>query len=96
MFEITLSATRKASVEEYNGKATIRVSENGRRTPGSWYAETIGSSAARIISIDFGQGWNLTEDESARLIEFARIVASLECDCGKLAYCPQFGSAFAS
>jgi hypothetical protein len=71
--EITLSENRTAKVEEYQGRPTIRVYENGRKTPGSWFAHTLAERPMNIgpIAIDFGARWNLTLDETALLVGFA-------------------------
>lgn len=70
---ITLSDKYTATVEEYNGKPTVRVLQDGRRTPGSWFATTIverGPSAGELF-IDFGANWKLDANEAALLFGFA-------------------------
>ena len=69
-----LSETRTAIVEtaKYGeSRPVIVVLENGRRTPGQWFATTIAESTACTISIDFSAHWDLTETETALLIGFA-------------------------
>lgn len=72
---IKLSETRTAQVEtdKYGAdRPVLVVFENGRRTPGQWFAETIAArTPSTPISIDFGAGWNLTTGESALLFGFA-------------------------
>lgn len=74
--QITLSDTHTAITEASNSKfkpemPVIVVFENGRRTPGQWYADTIAESTSDEIFIDFGQGWKLDKNETALLKGFA-------------------------
>lgn len=75
---ITLSATHTAEVEttRYGAdRPVIVVYENGRRTPGQWFAETIAEGGPSKYSdglyIDFGAGWKLDANEAALLFGFA-------------------------
>ena len=74
---IVLSTKRTAAVGDYHGQPTVVVYEMGRMTPGQWYADTIAASTATRISIDAGQNWELTEEETILLIAFAKGVAQL-------------------
>lgn len=39
--------------------------------PGTWYAATI-AEGGELVWLDFGQGWHLTADSSAELVQLAR------------------------
>lgn len=74
--QITLSETRTAVAEPARsnfkpGMPIVVVFENGRRTPGQWYADTIAATTADRVSIDFGAGWTLSANETALLRGFA-------------------------
>lgn len=74
--QITLSDTHTATTEKARSSfkadmPVIVVFENGRRTPGQWYADTIAASTADEIYLDFGAGWKLNRNETALLKGFA-------------------------
>lgn len=75
--QITLSDTHTAITEQSRYSTfkpdmpVIVVLENGRRTPGQWYADTIAASGNDEIYIDFGANWKLNATESALLKGFA-------------------------
>ena len=77
--KVRLSSTHTAVVGHGKFGYTIRVVENGLITPGQWYASTL---AARTqpgsLAIDAGQGWTLTDHETALLRGFAVAVAAFE------------------
>ena len=75
---VQLSQKRAAHTGEYHGKTTVAVTEEGRLTPGQWFAATIAQSDATEIYIDFGQGWKLDKNETAILKGFAMGVAAAE------------------
>lgn len=78
---ITLSAKHTADVTSARDlldrieRPVIRVFEDGRLTPGQWYAETLveggPSKYADGLYIDFGAGWKLDANEAALLYGFA-------------------------
>lgn len=74
--QITLSTIHTAQVETSHygeDRPVIVVFENGRRTPGQWFASTIveRGPAVRPLAIDFGANWWLTGGEAALLYGFA-------------------------
>ncbi len=75
---ITLSEKHTAEVETAHygaDRPVIRVLEDGRKTPGQWFAETLVEGGPSKYSdglfIDFGAGWKLDAGEAALLYGFA-------------------------
>ena len=81
---VQLSDTHTAIIEPGRsatfkpGMPVIVVLENGRRTPGQWYADTIAHSDSTELYLDFGANWKLNGNETAILKGFAMgVVAAL-------------------
>lgn len=74
---IILDESYTAEVEtSLRGEAhpVIVVRQDGRRTPGSWFAETLAGSARNPrtpVAIDAGAGWTLSPDASEKLMRYA-------------------------
>lgn len=70
---ITLDDRYTADVIDRNGSPVVRVFDQGRITPGQWYASTIASrtNPHAALDIDSGARWTISAEAATKLHAFA-------------------------